>query len=90
MLMFLAFLVDQVQQRCCGLFQAALKEAKRKIQFWNQLRSLFFTFHIDSWARSICRHDRGEQEVPMAKRHLKHLMMNKLKRVLWFEGVQLA
>ena len=24
--MFLAFLIDQAQQRCCGLFQAALKK----------------------------------------------------------------
>ena len=50
MLMFLAFLVDQVQQRCCGLFQAALKKMRRKIRFWNQLRSLFLEFYIDSWA----------------------------------------
>ena len=50
MLMFLAFLIDQVQQRCCGLFQEALKTMKRKIRFWNQLRSLFLEFYIDSWA----------------------------------------
>lgn len=50
MLMFLAFLVDQVQQRCCGLFQAALKKMRRKIRFWNQLRSLFLEFYVDSWA----------------------------------------
>lgn len=50
LLMFLAFLVDQVQQRCCGLFQAALKKMKRKILFWNQLRCLFFEFYIDTWA----------------------------------------
>jgi hypothetical protein len=50
MLMFLAFLVDQVQQRCCGLFQAALKKMGRKIRFWNQLRSLFLEFYVDSWA----------------------------------------
>jgi len=50
MLMFLAFLVDQVQQRCCGLFQAALKQMKRKIRFWSQLRSFFLQFYVDSWA----------------------------------------
>lgn len=50
MLMFLAFLVDQVQQRCCGLFQAAMKKMRRKIRFWNQLRSLFLEFYVDSWA----------------------------------------
>lgn len=50
MLMFLAFLVDQVQQKCCGLFQAALKKMKRKIRFWNKLRSLFLEYYVDSWA----------------------------------------
>lgn len=28
----LAFLIDQVQQRCCGLFQAALAKSKRRIR----------------------------------------------------------
>jgi hypothetical protein len=50
MLMFLAFLIDQVQQRCCGLFQEALKKMRRKIRFWNRLRSLFLEFYVDSWA----------------------------------------
>lgn len=50
LLMFLAFLIDQVQQRCCGLFQAALKKMKRKNRFWPRLRSVFLEFHIDSWA----------------------------------------
>lgn len=50
MLMFLAFLVDQVQQRCCGLFQEALKKMKRKLYFWNKLRTLFEEFYVDSWA----------------------------------------
>jgi|ERR1700733_511247 len=49
LLMFLAFLIDQVQQRCCGLFQDALQKMKRKIRFWQRLRSLFLEFHIDSW-----------------------------------------
>jgi hypothetical protein len=50
LLMFLAFLIDQVQQRCCGLFQAALKKMRRKIAFWNRLRALFLEFYIESWA----------------------------------------
>ena len=49
LLMFLAFLIDQVQQRCCGLFQAALTKMKRKLYFWNRLRSAFQEFYIDSW-----------------------------------------
>ena len=47
--MFLAFLIDQVQQSCCGLFQKALKKIKRKIRLWNKLRILFLDFFIDSW-----------------------------------------
>ena len=50
MLMFLAFLIDQVQQRCCALFQAALKSMKRKIRFWSGFRTLFLGFYVDSWA----------------------------------------
>lgn len=49
LLMFLAFLIDQVQQRCCGLFQAALANMKRKIMFWGRLRSVFLEFYVDSW-----------------------------------------
>lgn len=49
LLMFLAFLIDQIQQRCCGLFQSALKNMRRKILFWQRLRSVFFEFYIDSW-----------------------------------------
>ena len=49
LLMFLAFLIDQAQQRCCGLFQAALLRMKRKIRFWARLRSVFLEFYIDSW-----------------------------------------
>src|SRR3990167_3956162 len=50
LLMFLAFLIDQVQQRCCGLFQEALAKAKRKIRFWEKLRFYFLEFQLDSWA----------------------------------------
>lgn len=49
-LMFLAFLIDQVQQRSCGMFQAALKTAKRKMWFWSRMRALFTTFEILSWS----------------------------------------
>lgn len=50
LLMFLAFLIDQVQQRCCGLFQEALEKAKRKTRFWEKLRMYIVEFHVDSWA----------------------------------------
>ena len=41
MLMMLAFLVDQVQQLCCPLFQAALKKLRTKRALWDNLRSHF-------------------------------------------------
>jgi hypothetical protein len=50
LLMFLAFLIDQVQQRCCGLFQAALEKTGRKIAFWERLRALFLECYIESWS----------------------------------------
>lgn len=49
LLMFLAFLIDQVQQRCCGLFQEALEKAKRKIRFWEKLRMYISEFCVGSW-----------------------------------------
>jgi len=49
LLMFLAFLIDQTQQRCCGLFRSALEKMKRKRYFWERLRSVFAEFYIESW-----------------------------------------
>jgi hypothetical protein len=40
-LMMLAFLVDQVQQLCCGLFQAVLKKEGGKKYLWEAIRSAF-------------------------------------------------
>ncbi len=50
LLMFLAFLIDQSQQRCCGLFQAAVKRKRRKSYFWKSLLFLFSECYVDSWA----------------------------------------
>jgi hypothetical protein len=44
MLMMLAFLVDQAQQLCCPLFQAALKKMETKRALWDNLRSHFRHF----------------------------------------------
>ena len=49
MIMLLAFLIDQIQQLCDALFQAALKKVKRKAYLWDWMRNLFFTFLINSW-----------------------------------------
>nr|VFJ61668.1 MAG: hypothetical protein BECKDK2373B_GA0170837_11035 [Candidatus Kentron sp. DK] len=48
-LMMLAFLIDQIQQRCCRMFQAALAVAERKSYLWRELRSRFDLFQISSW-----------------------------------------
>ena len=49
-LMMLAFLIDQAQQRCCGLFQAALAKEKSKTNLWFKMRSLFTLYTIESWS----------------------------------------
>jgi hypothetical protein len=43
-LMMLAFLVDQVQQRCCPLFQAAWDKMQTKRHLWEEIRHLFQAF----------------------------------------------
>jgi hypothetical protein len=48
LLMMLAFLVDQVQQRCDGLFQAVLNKLGRKCRLWERMRSLFYCFRFAS------------------------------------------
>ena len=47
-LMMLAFLVDQVQQMSCHLFQAALKELGSKRALWEMMRNYFRIFRVDS------------------------------------------
>ena len=49
MLMFLAFLVDQVQETCCEFFQKALKKIKRKKYLWEKMRTIFNMFLLPSW-----------------------------------------
>ena len=48
-LMMLAFLIDQIQQRCCGLFNRALDKAKSRTRFWQKIRHLFQSFLIPHW-----------------------------------------
>jgi hypothetical protein len=48
-LMMQAFLIDQIQQRCCKLFNRALDKAKSKTRFWQKVRSLFQCFLIPHW-----------------------------------------
>jgi hypothetical protein len=48
LLMMLAFLIDQIQQLCCPLFQAACKRFRTRRSFWERVRSKFTEFHIDT------------------------------------------
>lgn len=49
MLMFLAFFIDQVQQRCCSLYQAALAKAQSKTRYYKKLHFIFTELYVESW-----------------------------------------
>jgi hypothetical protein len=65
MLMMLAFLVDQVQQLCCPLFQAVWKKLGSKRALWDNLRSHFrhFTFQSMKHLYEVMLYDLAK-EVP--------------------------
>jgi len=48
-LMMLAFLIDQIQQRCCGLFNRAMAKAQTRRRFWRMVRGLFQHYLIPHW-----------------------------------------
>lgn len=50
LLMFLAFAVDQIQEACCGLFNAAVERAGRRIRLWESIRSHLRHFEFGSFA----------------------------------------
>jgi Transposase DDE domain len=47
-LMMLAFLVDQVQQMCCPLFQAVWGKLGSKRRLWERMRALFYDYALES------------------------------------------
>jgi hypothetical protein len=49
-LMMLAFLIDQVQQRCNPLFRQAWKKKQTKCALWEAVRQLFACFEVSSMA----------------------------------------
>jgi Transposase DDE domain len=59
LLMLLAFLVDQTQQLCCPLFQAAWRKAGSKRHLWEEVRTFFRIFRFDSWAELLTALIRG-------------------------------
>lgn len=48
LLMMLAFLVDQIQQSACRLFQAVWAKEGSKKRLWEHMRSLFYSLPFDS------------------------------------------
>ena len=48
--MMLAFLVDQVQQHCCKLFQAVWAQLGSKRALWEKMRAFFECLRFDSMA----------------------------------------
>jgi hypothetical protein len=62
MLMMLAFLVDQVQQLCCPLFQAVWHKLGSKRLLWDNFRSHFrhFTFRSLEQLYETILHDRAK------------------------------
>ena len=49
MLMMLAFLIDQVQESCCELFQQARQSFRTKIYLWKKMAALFLSYIIRDW-----------------------------------------
>src|SRR5262249_15651308 len=47
-LMMLAFLVDQVQQLCCALFQAVWAKLGSKRMLWERMRAVFYDYAFTS------------------------------------------
>lgn len=47
-LMMLAFLVDEVQQLCCPLFQAVWAKLGSKRRLWAKMRALFYDYVLES------------------------------------------
>jgi hypothetical protein len=48
-LMMLAFLVDQIQEHCCLLFQAALRFSGPRYSLWEFMRALYRIRHFAHW-----------------------------------------
>jgi len=48
MLMLLAFLVDQTQQRCCALFQAVWAKLGSQRLLWERMRALLYDYALAS------------------------------------------
>ena len=52
-LTLLAFLIDQIEQLACPLFNKAWQACRAKIKLWESIRSNLMTFAIDSWGELL-------------------------------------
>ncbi|MBU0910171.1 MAG: transposase [Proteobacteria bacterium] len=64
-LMMLAFLVDQVQQMCCPLFQVARAKCRCKNSLWEKIRACFHDFLAQSMEAILRRIAGGMVKVPL-------------------------
>jgi len=48
-LMLMMFLMDQIQESCCEVFNLAYKKAQSRITLWEKMRGLFLEFYILKW-----------------------------------------
>lgn len=48
-LMFIMFLINQIEALCCPMFQAAHKKARATIILWEDLRNTFKSYLIECW-----------------------------------------
>jgi len=66
LLMMLAFLVDQVQQLCCPVFQAAWEKMRTKRHLWEEIRNHFHMLVYDSMKELLTAIVRGiERQRPV-------------------------
>ena len=47
--MMLAFLVDQIQQRCCAVFRRARARARCQKYLWERMRGVFALLAVPDW-----------------------------------------
>lgn len=53
-LMMLSFLIDQIEEATCWLFQDALARTKTRIKLWDKMRGAFEWLIIESWTHLLC------------------------------------
>ena len=54
-LMMLAFLVDQVQERCCRVFRAARAAFTSRTSLWAAMRASLIAADLDGWGTLMHR-----------------------------------